>query len=243
MVGRVVAGRRAALEAVRSGLADRVLVVLDSRGTPALRDLFEACGRAGVPVEEAGRDELDRLATDHRGVVAWVRPSRDLGERDLSTWSFGPDDVVVMLDGITDPQNLGAAARSAEAAGVSMLVTRVRRAAPVTPAAVRASAGALLHLPHARVANLPRALDRLTEVGFMIVGLAENAEFDVYGEPCPSGRLALVVGSEGTGLSRSVRERCDRLVRLPMLGRVSSLNASASLAAVLFAYVLPSRPH
>ncbi|HEX9123035.1 MAG TPA: 23S rRNA (guanosine(2251)-2'-O)-methyltransferase RlmB [Actinomycetota bacterium] len=238
---QVVAGRRAALEAVRSGRAERVLVAAGSRRTPALRDLLRACEGSGTPVEEADQRELDRLAEDHHGVVARIRAIADLGERDLSTYAFGPDDVVVVLDGITDPQNLGAAARSAEAAGVAMLVTRIRRAAPATPAAVRASAGALLHLPHARVANLARALDRLKDAGFAVVGLDEEAPADVYEEHCPSGRLALVLGSEGEGLSRLVRERCDLLVRLPMRGRVSSLNASASLAAVLFAYVLPSR--
>jgi 23S rRNA (guanosine2251-2'-O)-methyltransferase len=111
----------------------------------------------------------------------------------------------------------------------------------VTPAAIRASAGALLHLPHARVANIPRAIQRLQDAGFFVVGLADEAEHDVYAEPCPAGRVAIVVGSEGEGLARLTRARCDALVRLPMLGRVGSLNASASLAAALYAYVLPSR--
>jgi len=151
------------------------------------------------------------------------------------------DALVVVLDGITDPQNFGAAARSAEAAGGSMLVTRIRRAADVTPAAIRASAGALLHLPHARVANIPRALDRLQGVGFTVVGLDGDASSTIFDDPCPEGRVALVVGSEGEGMSRLVRERCDVLVSLPMRGRVGSLNASASLAAALYGYVLPSR--
>jgi 23S rRNA (guanosine2251-2'-O)-methyltransferase len=238
---QVVSGRRSALEAVRSGRAEQVLVAAGSRGTPALRELLRACEASGVPVAEADHRELDRLAEDHHGVVAKIRAAEDLGERDLSTHPFGPGDVIVVLDGITDPQNLGAAARSAEAAGAAMLVTRLRRAAPLTPAAVRASAGALLHLPHARVANLARALDRLKDAGFTVIGLDEKAPAHVYEAPCPLGRVALVLGSEGEGLSRLVRERCDLLVRLPMQGRVASLNASASLAAVLFAYVLPSR--
>ena len=146
-----------------------------------------------------------------------------------------------MLDGITDPQNLGAAARSAEGAGGAMLVTRTRRAADVTPAAVRASAGALLHLPHARVANIARALERLQSAGFWIVGLEERADATVYDEPCPPGKVAVVLGSEGEGLTRLVRERCDALVSLPMRGQVGSLNAAASLAAVLYAFVVPSR--
>jgi 23S rRNA (guanosine2251-2'-O)-methyltransferase len=164
-----------------------------------------------------------------------------LSERDLDTFPFAPDAVVVILDGVEDPQNLGAAARSAEAAGVTMLVTRIHRAAPVTPAAVRASAGALAHLPHARVANLTRAIERLQGLGFTVVGLDGDAPQTVYERACPAGLVALVVGSEGTGMSRLVKERCDELVALPMRGQVGSLNAAASLAAVLYAYVLPSR--
>ncbi len=236
-----VAGRRAALEAVRAGRAREVLVARGARTTPALSDLLDAAKDAGVPVREASRRELDAFAREHHGVVALVEATAELGERDLASWPFGDDDVVVVLDGITDPQNLGAAARAAEAAGAAMLVTRIRRAAAVTPAAVQASAGALLHLPHARVANLARAIERLKDAGFSVVGLDEKAEATVYDTPCPSGRVAVVVGSEGEGLSRLTREACDVLVRLPMRGRVASLNAAASLAAVLYAYVLPSR--
>ena len=116
-----------------------------------------------------------------------------------------------------------------------MLVTRTHRSAPPTAAAVRASAGALLHLPHARVANLSRALDRLRDAGFTTIGLDGEAPRSVFDEPCPEGRVALVVGSEGAGISRLVREHCDLLVSLPMHGKVGSLNAAASLAAVLYA--------
>jgi 23S rRNA (guanosine2251-2'-O)-methyltransferase len=146
-----------------------------------------------------------------------------------------------VLDGVEDPQNFGAAARSCEAAGVAIIVTRTRRAAAVTPAAVRASAGALLHLPQARVANIARAVERLQDIGFTAIGLDGAAPRTIYDDPCPQGRVALVVGSEGSGLSRLVRERCDLLVALPTRGRVGSLNASASLAAALYGYVLPSR--
>lgn len=210
-----------------------------ARSTPGLRGALAAAEAAGVPVQTVAGRELDRAAADHQGVVARIRPSAELSERALSTWPFGADDVVVVLDGITDPQNLGAAARAAEAAGAVMLVSRIRRAAGVGPAAVRASAGALLHLPHARVANVARALERLKDLGFSVVGLDEKALRTVYEGPCPAGRVAMVVGSEGEGLSRLVREACEELVSLPMAGHVASLNASAALAAVLFAYVVP----
>lgn len=236
-----VAGRRAVLEALRAGRVTEVLLASGARSTPALRDVLDAAKRAGVRVRTVAPRELDAVARDHHGVAALVRPSREPTERDIAAWPFAPDAVVVVLDGIEDPQNLGAAARAAEAAGAAMMVSRVRRAAPVTPAAVRASAGALLHLPHARVANIGRALERLQDAGFIVVGLSEHAQRDVYSRPCPSGRVVLVVGAEGSGLSRLVRERCDLLVKLPMRGTVGSLNASAALAAALYAYVLPSR--
>ncbi len=228
---QVVAGKRSTLEAIRAGRAVEVLLARSSRPTQRLREVEEAARAAGVPLREVDRSELDDLAEDHQGVAARVRPPRTLSERDLSTWTFDDDAIVVALDGVTDPQNLGAAARSAEAAGVAMLVTRVRRGAPVTPAAIRASAGALEHLPHARVANVTRALERLKDAGFTVVGLDGSAPRSIYEEPCPQGRIALVVGSEGHGMSRLVREACDVLVALPMHGRVGSLNASASLAA------------
>ena len=233
---QVVAGRRAALEAVRSGRASEVLVAAGSRATPGLRELLAAVQEAGVRLREVPRAELDRVASDHHGVVTRVTVARELSERELATWPFGEDALVVVLDGVTDPQNLGAAARSAEAAGAAMLVTRVRRSA-----AVRASSGALLHLPQARVANVAKAIGRLQDAGFFVVGLDGQAPITVYDEPCPAGRVALVLGGEGQGLSRLVRGSCDALVALPMAGRVASLNASAALAAVLYAYVVPSR--
>jgi 23S rRNA (guanosine2251-2'-O)-methyltransferase len=232
-------GRRGALEAVRSGRAVEVVVARGARATTALREVLAAAAEAGTRVREADRSELDRLAPDHHGVVARVRSAAEIGERDLATWPFEEDALVVVLDGVDDPQNLGAAARSAEAAGAAMLVTRTRRAAPVTSAAIRASAGALLHLPHARVANIARALGRLRDAGFTVIGLEQNAERSVYDARAPEGRVVVVLGSEGEGLSRLTREACDMLVSLPMRGHVGSLNASASLAAVLFAYVIP----
>lgn len=174
----------------------------------------------------------------HQGVVAMVAPPRELDETGFRAWPFEPGAVVVVLDGITDPQNLGAAARSAEAAGVGMMVARRRRAAPVSPAAIRASAGALLHLPIARVPNLTRALEHLKDRGFFVLGLDQAAERDMYLASPPPRPVAVVVGSEGAGISRLVRESCDLLVRIPMGGRTASLNASAALAVGLFGYVL-----
>lgn len=245
MTEEVVTGRRAVVEALRAGQVQEVLVAVGARDTQGLRAVREAARAARVPVRATERRDLDRLAEDHRGVVARTVGGRAgrgrLGERDLATFPFAPDALVVVLDGIMDPHNLGAAARTAEAAGAAALVTRARRAARATPAAIRASAGALEHLPHAVVANIARSLGRLQDVGFSVVGLDDAASRSIFDEPCPTGRIAVVVGSEGEGMSRLVRERCDLLVALPVHGRVGSLNASAALAAALYGFVLPSR--
>ncbi len=245
MSDELLTGRRAVVEALRAGQVREVLVATGARDTQGLRAVREAARAAKVPVRATDRRELDGLAHDHRGVVARTVSGRagrtQMGERDLATFPFGPDAIVVVLDGITDPQNLGAAARTAEAVGAAALVTRARRAAGVTPAAVRASAGALEHLPHAVVANIARALARLQEAGFSVVGLDEGAPGTIFDEACPDGRVAVVIGSEGEGLSRLVREHCDLLVALPTKGRVGSLNASAALAAALYGFVLPAR--
>jgi 23S rRNA (guanosine2251-2'-O)-methyltransferase len=236
-------GRRAVAEAVRAGRAAKILAVRGSRATEGLRAVLAEADRAGVAVEWTSRDRIDGLGlSDHQGVVAMVSLPPELDERELRTRSFEPDAVVVVLDGISDPQNLGACARSAEAAGVSLLVMRKRRAASPTAAAVRASAGALLHLPVARVANLTRVLEHLAGRGFFLVGLDHRADLDVYGAAPPPRPVAVVVGSEGVGISRLVRESCDQLVAIPMVGRTSSLNASAALAVALFAYILRSPP-
>lgn len=239
----VVAGRRAVAEALAAGRVGEVLLAEGLTVTQGLRTALEGARREGVRVREVPRSELDALARDHRGVVAVLVEggANVLGERELAGRTFDAQAIAVMLDGVEDPQNFGAAARSCEAAGVAIIVTRTRRAAAVTPAAVRASAGALLHLPQARVANIARAVERLQDVGFTAIGLDGAAPHTIYDDPCPQGRVALVVGSEGSGLSRLVRERCDLLVALPTRGRVGSLNASASLAAALYGYVLPSR--
>jgi 23S rRNA (guanosine2251-2'-O)-methyltransferase len=224
-------------EAVRAGRARRILVARTAHRTPGLRALLAEAERAGVALDTVDVRDLDALGLpDHQGVAARVSLPPELDEGDLRSFPFPQDALVVALDGITDPQNFGACARSAEAAGASLLLTRERRAAPRSPAAVRASAGALLHLPVARVTNLRRALDRLKDRGFVVVGLDHRAARTVH-DPPPRGRpLVLVAGAEDVGISRLVREACDELVAIPMAGRTESLNASAALAVALFAY-------
>jgi 23S rRNA (guanosine2251-2'-O)-methyltransferase len=234
-----IGGRRAVLEAVRAGTARAALVAAGSRLTPGLRELLDEAARAAVPVRRVDGAELDRVAgIDHQGVAAAVVPPPELDDRALAAFPLGPNSLVVVLDGIEDPQNLGASARSAEAAGAAVLVARQRRSAPRSSAAVRASAGALLHLPVARVVNLRRTLERLKERGFFVVGLDQRADRTIHDAGPPPRPLAVVLGSEAAGISKLVRDTCDLLVAIPMAGRTASLNASAALAAGLFGYAL-----
>ncbi|HYT78193.1 MAG TPA: 23S rRNA (guanosine(2251)-2'-O)-methyltransferase RlmB [Actinomycetota bacterium] len=237
--GFAVGGRRPVAEAIRSGRATRVLIARGSRRSEGLRSVLGLAGQVGLAVEWVGPRAIESLGLrDHQGVAAIITPPRELELRGLASWVFEPDALVVVLDGIMDPQNFGACVRSAEAAGAAMLITRTRRAAPLSAAAVKASAGALLHLPVARVANISRALEDLKDRGFHVVGLDHRARSDIHEAPPPPRPLALVVGAEDVGLSRLVRESCDELIAIPMTGKTSSLNASAALAVALFGYAL-----
>ena len=235
----LVSGRRAVVEALRSGRAKEVLIAAGSRSTEDLKGIRQEAERKRVPVRTVDRSRLAELGgAGRQGIAAVTGLPHEMNERDLATLEAGSRALVVALDGITDPQNLGACARSAEAAGAVCLVIRRRRAAPVSAAAVKASSGALLHLPVARVPNLPRAIEHLKQRGFWVVGLDSEADQDVYSASRPVGPMTLVVGSEGAGLSRLVKERCDALVSIPMLGRTASLNAASALAVGLFAYAI-----
>lgn len=241
----MLGGRRAALEAIRSRVAERLLVStsIANRSTPGLRELLDEAARSGLRLERVPERELDELAgRDHQGVAVSVRRPRELDERALLGLPFADDALVVMLDGIEDPQNLGACARSSEAAGAAALIVRSRRAAGVTASAIRASAGALLHVPVATVTNLVRTAEGLKDIGFTVAGLDHRAPATIHDAPRPAGRLVLVLGGEGAGISRLLREHCDLLVSIPMPGRVGSLNASAALAVGLFGFALRPSP-
>ena len=181
---------------------------------------------------ETETDELTRIAgsPDHQGVVAEVDP---FPYADPAALLEGPEALVIALDQIQDPQNLGAICRSAEAAGADGVVIPERRAVAVTPAVAKASAGAVEHLPVARVGNLADWLGRAKEAGAWIYGAEANAEAP-YSQTDLSGKTVLVFGSEGKGLRPRVAGACDQLISIPVRGRVSSLNVSAAAAAVLF---------
>ena len=204
----------------------------------ATSELLELARAAGIRIRTVERQQLDD-ATDglvHQGVVAIAPPFLTVTlaqvlERAAAT---GEPPLLVALDGVTDPHNLGSIARTAEAVGAHGLLLPGRRTASVTPVVEKAAAGALAHLPVAEVGNLVRALGQLGEAGVWSLGLDGDAEVALADHPLAGEPCVLVVGAEGAGLSRLTRERCDALVRLPMRGRVGSLNASVAAAVALY---------
>jgi 23S rRNA (guanosine2251-2'-O)-methyltransferase len=185
-----------------------------------------------ITADEVGAAELTRMAgsPDHQGVVAEVDP---YPYADASTFLRADDALVVALDQVQDPQNLGAICRSAEAAGVSGVVIPERRAAAITPATCKASAGAVEHLAVARVRNLADWLAAAKDANAWIYGAEAGAE-SPYTQVDLTGRVVLVVGSEGEGLRRRVAESCDLLVSIPVRGSVGSLNVAAAASVLLF---------
>jgi 23S rRNA (guanosine2251-2'-O)-methyltransferase len=224
-------------EALRSGSRkfDHVCVARD-RTDNRLQRLIDACRETGVRLRFEPREELTRLAKTaaHQGVVAIVRAREFLELEDLleSPDSAAPR-LILALDGIEDPQNLGALLRTADASAVDGVVLTERRAAPLSAVAVKASAGAAEHVRIARVVNLVRALEQLKDRNIWCVGLDERGTLD-YDEYDFTSNTVVVLGREGDGLHDLVRKTCDHLLRIPMAGRVASLNVSAAGAVVLF---------
>ena len=232
-----VFGRRPVLEALRAGHVERVYVAREARAAPVLREIEEAARGANVPLRAVPRRELDRLlpGRNHQGVAAayHAHPYAELDDIVAAAERSGEPGLILALDGVQDPGNVGSLLRSAEGAGVHGVVLPRHRAAGVTPAVVRVSAGAAEHLLIAQETNLTRALERLKGMGYWAIGLHEAAEL-AYDQLDAAGPLVVVVGGEGKGLSRLVRETCDQTVRLPMRGRVASLNAAVAGAILLY---------
>jgi 23S rRNA (guanosine2251-2'-O)-methyltransferase len=228
-------------EALKAGRRrfDHVLVARE-REDLRLERLVAALRQAGIRVRQESRDQLTQLAKTpaHQGVVALVRPQEFLTIEDL--FAPGPTAantsarrLLLALDGVEDPQNLGALLRVADGAGVDGVILTERRSAPLSPVAVKASAGAAEHLRIARVVNLVRALEDLKRQNLWIIGLDERGSAD-YDRFDLTGDCVLVLGREGAGLHDLVRKTCDHLLRIPMAGGVSSLNVSAAGAVVLY---------
>ena len=228
----IIYGINPVLEALRAGRVKELRV--SQRSDDRLRDLVARAGEGGVPVRRVPQDALDRDSRRgaHQGVVAEVEDPESYSVEDLVRGARGVP-LIVVLDGIEDPQNLGAILRTADAAGVDGVIIQSRRAAALGGAAAKASAGAVSHVKIAEVVNIARAIEELKELGVWTVGLAGESQAS-YDSMDFTAASAIVLGAEGAGLRRLVRERCDFLAAIPMAGHVGSLNVSVSAGIAVF---------
>jgi 23S rRNA (guanosine2251-2'-O)-methyltransferase len=230
----LLTGIHAVREALKAGRALERIVMARGRHGERVDEIVRLAREHGIPVRFEDRASLDRLAgtTDHQGVVALAGARRPVALEDLLE-SAPPKSLIVLLDGVEDPHNLGAIVRTALAAGAHGIVIPERRAAGLTETVARAAAGALEHLPVARVVNLVRAMEELKESGYWLIGLDERAEKS-HTETDFTGAVGLVLGGEGKGLHDLTRKRCDFLVSIPTQGPVRALNVSVAAGVVLF---------
>lgn len=233
----LLVGRNPIREALKSGAPLEKLLVAEGDLSGAARDIVRMARDAGVVVQFVERYRLDQIYPAHQGLLAFrsARAYATIEDILARARERGEEPLVVVLDQVTDPHNLGAIIRSSECAGAHGVIIPERRAAGLTPACEKASAGALAHLPVARVKNLNRALEELKRAGLWIVAAALEGENALTADL--SGPLALVIGSEGEGISRLTLSLCDRRVTLPMLGKISSLNASVAAGVLLYQVV------
>ncbi|OHV32935.1 MULTISPECIES: 23S rRNA (guanosine(2251)-2'-O)-methyltransferase RlmB [Pseudofrankia] len=233
----LVVGRNAVVEALRGGVPATTLYVANGlEFDERLTEARKLAGRAGMSVVDVGRAELDRLCgvAPHQGLALVIPPYQYAHPDDLLKRArAATSGLLVALDGVTDPRNLGAVVRSAAAFGAQGVAVPERRAAGMTAAAWKTSAGAAARLPIARATNLTRTLRSFADGGLVVVGLAADADVSLDDLEAATDPLVLVIGSEGRGLSRLVGETCDLLVRIPMAGDVESLNAGVAAGVAL----------
>jgi 23S rRNA (guanosine2251-2'-O)-methyltransferase len=230
-------GFHAVEEALAAGRALDRIVIARGRHGERVEAVVQLARSKSVPVRFEDRLQIDRLVgtREHQGIAALAAAKPALELEDLLA-AKTPQGLLVLLDGIEDPHNLGAIVRTALAAGAHGVIIPERRAVGLTDTVERASAGALAHLPVARVKNLVRAMEEMKEAGYWLIGLDERAE-KKYTEADFSGQVGIVLGSEGEGLHELTRKRCDFLVSIPTSGPVRALNVSVAAGVVLFEVV------
>lgn len=235
--GSPVAGIHSVRTALGHGGAVSEVWVERRRHDRRLGEIAELAREHRVPIRQVDRQELDRAAqgVNHQGVLAWVQLPSARGEQDLDVLLDGlsTPPLLLLLDEVQDPHNLGACLRTADAAGVHAVIAPRDQAVGLTPTVCKVASGAAETVPFVQVTNLARLMDRLKARGVWLIGTAAEAPIEVFDADL-TGPIGLVMGSEGRGLRRLTRERCDLLVQLPMLGSVESLNVSVATGIVLY---------
>ena len=211
-------------------------MVLKGRQDDRLMPILNELQALGVSIQQMGRKALDDKArgANHQGVIARVKPAKQLNEHDLDViLAKHESPLLLVLDGVTDPHNLGACLRNADAAGVAAVIVPKDKSAPMTATVSKVACGAAETVPLVRVTNLARTMRALQEKNIWFVGTAGEATHDIY-QAKLTGPLAIVMGAEGDGMRRLTRETCDDLIKIPMAGSVSSLNVSVASGVCLF---------
>lgn len=230
-------GRNAVLEALKSGVQINKLMIAKGDVNGSIKQIIAMAKEKGIIVTEVDKSKLDELSTSrsHQGVIAMISPVQYVEIDDIldSAKEKGEQPFIIILDEITDPNNLGSILRTANAVGAHGVVIPKRRSIAVTPTVAKVSAGAVLYVPVARVTNLPNTIDYLKEQGLWIIGTDMSGEQSFY-ESDLTGPVAIVIGSEGKGMGRLVMEKCDFVVNLPMHGEIASLNAGVAGGIVMY---------
>ncbi|MCA1840268.1 MAG: 23S rRNA (guanosine(2251)-2'-O)-methyltransferase RlmB [Actinomycetota bacterium] len=224
-------GRHPVVESLRAGgKIKQIFVAQDSKPSQAIAEIIGLAERSDIPVKRKPRHELDeKVQGNHQGVVAVVEPFSYATLDD----AIASGSRIVLLDGLTDPANLGSILRSAEAFGFTALLIPRHRSVSVTPTVRKVASGAAERVAIAEVTSASSAIEKLKKVGFWVIGLHPDAELDYRSTPFKDDAICLVVGAEGAGLSRLVRERCDALVKIPMQGNLASINVAVAAAVVM----------
>lgn len=232
----MLAGRNAVIEALKGSSRINRLMVADGSSEGSIRELIAVAKEKGVPVQFLERSKLDSMAKGirHQGVLAQVSPVEYVELEDILSKAREKqeDPFIILLDELEDPHNLGAILRSADAAGAHGVLIPKRRSCPLSATVAKTSAGAVEHVPVARIGNIVQTIKALKEEGLWVAGADMDGKN--YYEADLTGPLLLVVGSEGQGIGRLVKEQCDFIVRIPMLGAINSLNASVAGSVLMF---------
>ncbi|NCD10265.1 MAG: 23S rRNA (guanosine(2251)-2'-O)-methyltransferase RlmB [Negativicutes bacterium] len=240
MSEELIGGRNSVIEALRSGRSLNKLFVQDGTKGGSIGEIIALAIESGVPIEYVKIEKLNQLAAGlrHQGVAAMVAPVRfyDLDEVLAAAQAKDEDPFLVLLDELQDPQNVGAIIRTADAAGVHGVLMPKRRSCPLNAVVAKVSAGAVEYVPVVSIGNIAQTIEELKKKGLWVIGADMDGEVDYFSGNL-KGPIVLVIGAEGKGLGRLVREKCDLLVKIPMRGGVSSLNASAAGAILLFEIV------
>ncbi len=235
-----VAGKHPVLEALRAGRSINKIFVSAQAQRSLVQPILEEAKARGIVVQQVDKSKLDRLVPDmqHQGVVAQAAAVAyaDVDELLARAAERGEAPLIVLLDEIEDPHNLGSILRTADCTGAHGVIVPKRRSAGLTAVVAKTSAGAVEYVPVARVANLVQTMEKLKEAGLWIAGADVGAQEGFY-DTNLTGPLAVVIGNEGQGLSRLVKERCDFILSLPMVGRINSLNASVAAGVILYEVV------